>query len=55
MIESSNPLPPELASDPLLQRIDRALKAAVRDALARHKREGNPVAICRDAVVIPRT
>lgn len=35
-----------------LQRIERALRAAVRDALLRHKRDGDPVAVWRDGRVV---
>lgn len=31
--------------------VDAAFKRAVREALARHKREGNPVAVWRDGKV----
>ena len=42
--------PAERASDP--ERIERALRAAVRDALLRHKRDGDPVAVWRDGRVV---
>ncbi len=34
------------------RRIQRALGAAVRDALLRHKRDGDPVVIWRDGRVV---
>ncbi len=34
-----------------IPRITRALQEAVRDALRRHKRDGNPVAVWRDGRV----
>jgi hypothetical protein len=33
-------------------RIERALRAAVRDALQRHKRDGDPVAVWREGRVV---
>jgi len=33
-------------------KVEAALRAAVRDALARHKRAGNPVAVWRDGEVV---
>ena len=33
-------------------KVEAALRAAVRDALARHKRAGNPVAVWRDGKVV---
>lgn len=42
--------PAERASDP--ERIERALRAAVRDALLRHKRDGDPVAVWREGRVV---
>lgn len=47
-----NPVPPPLGGDALLDRIQKALGAAVREALLRHKREGNPVAVWRDGKVV---
>jgi hypothetical protein len=41
---------PELLADPTV--VDKALKEAVRQALLRHKREGNPIAIWRDGKVV---
>ena len=38
--------------DALLNRIERALAKAVREALLRHKLAGNPVAVWRDGKVI---
>jgi hypothetical protein len=35
-----------------LDRIERALSAAVRDALQRHKRDGDPVAVWREGRVV---
>lgn len=32
--------------------VERALRAAVHEALARHKRAGNPVAVWRDGKVV---
>lgn len=46
----SGPTPAERVSD--LKRIERALRAAVRDALQRHKRDGDPVAVWRDGRVV---
>ena len=34
-----------------LPRIERALRRAIRDALAMHKRMGNPIAVWRDGAV----
>jgi hypothetical protein len=42
--------PAERATD--LARIERALRAAVRDALMRHKRDGDPVAVWRQGRVV---
>jgi hypothetical protein len=54
MIDAANRdlTPAERVDD--LPRVLRALRAAVRDALAAHKRAGNPVAVWEDgrAVVI---
>ena len=36
----------------LLARIEKALAESVREALIRHKREGNPVATWRDGQVV---
>jgi phage/plasmid-associated DNA primase len=47
---NSSPTPVERASD--LDRIERALRAAVRDALQRHKRDGDPVAVWREGRVV---
>jgi hypothetical protein len=33
-------------------KVETALRSAVRDALARHKKAGNPVAVWRDGKVI---
>jgi hypothetical protein len=49
-IPDSGPTPAERADD--LDRIERALRAAVRDALQRHKRDGDPVAVWRDGRVV---
>jgi hypothetical protein len=49
-IPNSSPTPVERASD--LDRIERALRAAVRDALQRHKRDGDPVAVWREGRVV---
>lgn len=46
----SGPTPAERAGD--LGRIERALRAAVRDALLRHKRDGDPVAVWREGRVV---
>jgi hypothetical protein len=35
-----------------LDRIGRALRAGVRDALQRHKRDGDPVAVWREGRVV---
>jgi hypothetical protein len=42
--------PAERAAD--FGRIERALRAAVRDALQRHKRDGDPVAVWREGRVV---
>jgi hypothetical protein len=42
--------PSERADD--LDLIERALRAAVRDALQRHKRDGDPVAVWREGRVV---
>jgi len=49
-IDNTVPTPAERAGD--LQRIERALRAAVRDALLRHKRDGDPVAVWREGRVV---
>ena len=49
-IPDSGPTPAERAGD--LDRIERALRAAVRDALQRHKRDGDPVAVWREGRVV---
>jgi len=49
-IPNSGPTPAERAGD--LDRIERALRAAVRDALRRHKRDGDPVAVWREDRVV---
>ena len=49
-IPNSGPTPVERAGD--LDRIERALRAAVRDALQRHKRDGDPVAVWREGRVV---
>ena len=49
-VPNSGPTPAERAGDP--KRIERALRAAVRDALQRHKRDGDPVAVWRDGRVV---
>ena len=49
-IPDSGPTPAERAGDP--DRIERALRAAVRDALQRHKRDGDPVAVWREGRVV---
>ena len=46
----SSGTPVERAGD--LDRIGRALRAAVRDALQRHKRDGDPVAVWREGRVV---
>ena len=46
----SSATPVERAGD--LDRIGRALRAAVRDALRRHKRDGDPVAVWREGRVV---
>jgi hypothetical protein len=46
----SDPTPLERAED--LPRILKALTEAVREALLRHKRLGNPVAVWRDGRVV---
>ena len=49
-IPNSGPTPAERVTD--LERIERALRAAVRDALQRHKRDGDPVAVWREGRVV---
>ncbi len=49
-VPNSGPTPAERAGDP--GRIERALRAAVRDALQRHKRDGDPVAVWREGRVV---
>jgi hypothetical protein len=49
-VPDSSLTPAERASDP--ERIERALRAAVRDALLRHKRDGDPVAVWREGRVV---
>jgi hypothetical protein len=49
-IPDSGQTPTERAGD--LKRIERALRAAVRDALLRHKRDGDPVAVWREGRVV---
>jgi hypothetical protein len=49
-VPGSSLSPAERASDP--ERIERALRAAVRDALLRHKRDGDPVAVWREGRVV---
>jgi hypothetical protein len=49
-IPNSGLTPAERVSD--LDRIERALRAAVRDALQRHKRDGDPVAVWREGRVV---
>ena len=46
----SSATPVERAGD--LDRIGRALRAGVRDALQRHKRDGDPVAVWREGRVV---
>jgi hypothetical protein len=47
---NSGATPVERAGD--LDRIGRALRAGVRDALQRHKRDGDPVAVWREGRVV---
>jgi hypothetical protein len=49
-LSNSDSSPAERAGD--LERIERALREAVRDALLRHKRDGDPVAVWRDGRVV---
>jgi hypothetical protein len=49
-IPGSGPTPAERAGH--LDRIERALRAAVRDALQRHKRDGDPIAVWREGRVV---
>ena len=49
-LPNAGPTPAERAGD--LDRIERALRAAVRDALLRHKRDGDPVAVWREGQVV---
>ncbi len=51
MIRSSSPVPTGIDGDGQLERIQKALATAVQEALLRHKRDGNPVAIWRDGKV----
>jgi hypothetical protein len=50
ILPNTGPIPAERAGD--LDRIERALRAAVRDALLRHKRDGDPVAVWREGRVV---
>jgi hypothetical protein len=50
MIPNSGPTPAERIKD--LDRIERALRDAVRDAVQRHKRDGDPVAVWREGRVV---
>jgi hypothetical protein len=47
---NAGPTPAERVADP--DRIERALRAAVRDALLRHKRDGDPIAVWREGRVV---
>jgi hypothetical protein len=47
---NSGATPVERAGD--LDRVGRALRAGVRDALQRHKRDGDPVAVWREGRVV---
>ena len=49
-VPDSGQTPAERAGD--LDRIERALRAAVRDALRRHERDGDPVAVWREGRVV---
>lgn len=49
-IPNSGSTPAERIND--LERIEGALRAAVRDALRRHKRDGDPVAVWREGRVV---
>jgi hypothetical protein len=49
-IPNSGPTPAERVGD--LDLIERALRAAIRDALQRHKRDGDPVAVWREGRVV---
>ena len=49
-VSDSSLTPAERVTD--LERIERALRAAVRDALLRHKRDGDPVAVWREGRVV---
>lgn len=50
MDSGSNLTPAQRAAD--IPRVTRALRRAVREALLRHKRDGNPVAVWRDGRVV---
>lgn len=50
MNPDSGPTPADRACD--LERIERALRAAVLDALQRHKRDGDPVAVWQEGRVV---
>ena len=49
-LSNSDSTPAERAGD--LERIERALRAAIQDALLRHKRDGDPVAVWRGGRVV---
>lgn len=49
-LSNSNLTPAERTAD--LERIERAVRAAVQDALLRHKRDGDPVAVWRGGRVV---
>jgi hypothetical protein len=51
MTSQGSPLSPSERADDL-DLIERALRAAVRDALQRHKRDGDPVAVWREGRVV---
>jgi len=47
----TNLVPSAIDGDGQFDRIQKAVATAVREALIRHKREGNPVAVWRDGRV----
>jgi len=52
MTRSTNTVRTGVDGDGQLDRIQQALATAVREALLRHKRDGNPVAVWRDGGVV---
>jgi hypothetical protein len=44
--------PKKISRDPLAIRAEQALKKAVAEAIAEHKRAGHPIAVWRDGKVV---